>query len=240
MTTTERVEIGDAILCCGDCRRLVDDLPDGAVDHVITDPPYAEQTHQGARTRSSEQKLVHFSAFTTDDAIAFGASAVRVAKRWVLMTCDWRHAGRMEDRGLPLVRLGVWRKPNGAPQFTGDRPGVGWEAVAILHRPGKKRWNGGGRHAFWDVPKIEGEHPTQKPLNLLRAWIADFTAPGDLILDPYMGSGTTGVAALELGRRFIGIEIDEKYFKIACRRIENVQRQPRLIPDAPAQQALIA
>jgi site-specific DNA-methyltransferase (adenine-specific) len=64
------------------------------------------------------------------------------------MTCEWRHASKFEEAGLPLVRLGVWIKPNGAPQFTGDRPGTGWEAVAILHRSGKKKWNGGGLSTF--------------------------------------------------------------------------------------------
>jgi site-specific DNA-methyltransferase (adenine-specific) len=141
------------------------------------------------------------------------------------MTCEWRHAAKLEESGLPLVRLGVWVKPNGAPQFTGDRPGTGWEAVAILHRPGKKHWNGGGHHAVWMVPKIEGEHPTQKPQKLINEWVRLFSDAGETIFDPYMGSGTTGVACLKLDRKFVGCEVRPDYFEIACRRIEQAYQQ---------------
>jgi site-specific DNA-methyltransferase (adenine-specific) len=106
---------------------------------------------------------------------------------------------------------------------------MGWEAVAICHRPGRKRWNGGGRHAFWSVPKAgKYGHPTEKPLTLVLSWISDFTDLGECILDPFMGSGTTGVAAVKLGRSFIGIEREPKYFDTACRRIEAAYAQPDL------------
>jgi site-specific DNA-methyltransferase (adenine-specific) len=94
-----------------------------------------------------------------------------------------------------------------------------WEAVAILHREGKKRWNGGGHHAVWVCNVELGEHPTQKPLKLLLEWVAKFSDPGETILDPFMGSGTTGVACAQLGRRFIGIEKNANYFEVALRRI---------------------
>ena len=148
----------------------------------------------------------------------------------------------LEAAGVPLVRLGVWIKPNGAPQFTGDRPGTGWEAVAILHREGKKRWNGGGHHAVWHCPIEQGEHPTQKPLRLVSDWLRAFSDFGETILDPFMGSGTTGVAAVKLGRKFIGIEIEPKYFDIACRRIDEALRSPDMFIErpkpAPKQEAL--
>ena len=125
-----------------------------------------------------------------------------------------------------MVRLGIWRKRNGAPQFTGDRPGTGWEAVAICHRPGKKRWNGGGRHGFWDVPKVNfAGHPTSKPVALYEAFASDFTEAGSTILDPFMGSGTTGVACVKTGRKFIGIELDRGYFDIAVKRIEKALKE---------------
>jgi site-specific DNA-methyltransferase (adenine-specific) len=102
---------------------------------------------------------------------------------------------------------------------------MGWEAVAILHREGKKRWNGGGHHAVWVCNVEHGQHPTQKPIALLLDWIAKFTEPGELVLDPFMGSGTTGIACERLGRRFIGIEKDPKYFELACARITAAHRQ---------------
>ena len=228
------VIIGNATLYNADCRDVLPMLTE--VDAVITDPPYGEKTHVGARTggnghsdpSSGKEQLVKFDSITTEYFIDFCKQCVSLAKRWVVMTCEWQHAAKLEESGLPLIRLGVWIKPNGAPQFTGDRPGTGWEAVAILHREGKKRWNGGGHHAVWNVPKIDGEHPTTKPPQLLNRWVKDFTDKQEVILDPFMGSGSTGVAAVQMDRKFIGIEIDNKYFDIACKRIEDAQRQQRM------------
>lgn len=213
----------------GDAFKLLPAMPDASVDHVMTDPPYAEQTHKGARTGNGDVALVDFDAITDEQFFALCAESVRVARRWVVMTCEWRHAAMAEQAGLPVVRLGVWIKPNGAPQFTGDRPGTGWEAVIVLHREGKKRWNGGGHHAVWTMNKVEAKyHATQKPLPLLKKWVTQFTDPGDLILDPFCGSATTGVAALQLGRSFMGIEVDEKHYATALRRLQDTTAQPML------------
>lgn len=209
---------------CEDSVAYLAGLPDGAVDCVITDPPYAEKTHAGARTsRGSDRagvKLVSFASVDDDAFLTLCRQAVRVAKRWVVMTCDWRHAAVAEVAGLPVVRLGVWVKPDAMPQLTGDRPGTGWEAVLILHRPGKKRWNRGGHHGVWTCPvERNNDHPTQKPVRLLRSWIRDFTDPDEHVLDPYAGSGTTGVAAFLEGRRATLVEHDPRYAAVARRRV---------------------
>jgi site-specific DNA-methyltransferase (adenine-specific) len=173
-------------LVCGDGFAVLRDLSDRAVGHVITDPPYAEKTHAGARTenhttavapgkRYGSHALVDFASFDDETFLTLCDEAVRVARRWVLMTCDWRHSAAAECGGRPVVRCGVWIKPDSAPQFTGDRPGTGWEAVLILHRQGRKRWNGGGHHAVWTHPiERDGDHPAQKPLPLVRRWLKDF------------------------------------------------------------------
>jgi hypothetical protein len=90
-----------------------------------------------------------------------------------------------------------------------------------MHPVGRKVWNGGGRAAIWRhlVERGEKEHPTQKPVTLMHELVELFTQPEHVILDPFMGSGTTGVAALRTGRAFIGIERDERYFEIACSRL---------------------
>jgi site-specific DNA-methyltransferase (adenine-specific) len=199
--------------------RCEDVLLSLAVDVTITDPPYAERTHVGARSGNAvDEKLIHFDSITDEALVAIARQLVGVTKRWVLMTCDWQHAVRLEECG-DLVRLGVWIKPNGAPQFTGDRPGTGWEAVALLHRGGRKEWNGGGHHAVWHCPIVQGQHPTEKPLALVKQWVSLFSQPGELILDPFMGSGTTLRAAKDLGRRAIGVEIEERYCEIAAKRL---------------------
>ena len=155
-----------------------------------------------------------------------------------MFSCEWKHVHKLDSAGL-LVRFGIWRKPDGAPQFTGDRPGMGWEAVAVCHRPGRKYWNGGDSHAFWSVPKAGSfGHPTEKPVPLFSAWVRDFTNAGETILDPFMGSGTTGVACVKLGRKFIGIEIEPKYFDIACKRIEAAYAQPDMFVSPPQPKAV--
>jgi 16S rRNA G966 N2-methylase RsmD len=216
----------------GDCREILPTLP--KVDLVLTDPPYGAVTHDGARSSKNVNiASVTFAPLTSDELCSLAASFVEASRRWVVMTCEWRHAVQLEKETKALVRLGVWVKPNGAPQFTGDRPGTGWEAVAILHREGKKFWNGGGHHAVWHCPIEQGEHPTQKPLRLIHRWITDFSVPAETILDPFMGSGTTLVAAKQLGRKAIGIEIEERYCEIAAKRLSQ-----EMLPifEAPAPQ----
>jgi site-specific DNA-methyltransferase (adenine-specific) len=197
-----------------DCREL---LPSLSCHVVITDPPYGKGTHDGART-SIDEKLVTFEHIGAAEFVDASRKLVECARRWVVMTCEWKYAHLLHEAGL-LVRLGVWIKPNGAPQFTGDRPATGWEAVAILHRPGKKQWNGGGHHGVWTHNIVQGEHPTEKPLGLVKKWIEQFTNPGETILDPFMGSGTTLRAAKDLGRKAIGIEVDARYCEVAVRRL---------------------
>lgn len=231
--------IGACELYLGDCREILPHLP--MVDHVMSDPPYGDDdTHAqhlstiSLRNGDSAGQPLRFAGISADELLNHARAWCESAHRWVVFSCEWKHAHRLDDDGL-LIRLGIWRKPDGAPQFTGDRPGTGWEAVAICHRSGRKRWNGGGKHAFWSIPKHgTSGHPTEKPVGLVGAWVRDFSDPGDTILDPFMGSGTTGVACVKLGRKFIGIEIDETYFNIACKRIEAAYAQPDMFVQAPA------
>jgi site-specific DNA-methyltransferase (adenine-specific) len=220
-------QIGASVIFHADAFEIMPTLDD--IDIILTDPPYNPKTHKGARSsKSLVQSRIDFDSLSEEQFIQFCTNSIVLAKRWVVMSCAWQHAARLEQVGLPLVRLGVWHKPNGAPQFTGDRPGTGWEAIAILHREGKKRWNGGGHHAVWVCNVEHGLHPTQKPLTLLLDWVKKFSEPGETILDPFMGSGTTGVACARLGRTFIGIESRRDYFDLACRRIDDAYRQSDL------------
>ena len=195
-------------------------MADGCVDHTITDPPYSDQTHTGARTSLKKKLITTFEGISAPLFVEIASELVRVTKRWVLMTCDWHHAAIAEAAGLPVVRLGIWVKPDAAPQFTGDRPATGWEAVLIMHRPGRKQWNGGGHHAVWHCGvQRDARHPTEKPLSLVRRWVRLFSDPGETIFDPFAGSGTTGVAAKREGRRALLIEKNEKYADICRERV---------------------
>lgn len=200
----------------GDARELVPAIVGShTVSHVITDPPYDAATHAGARTLAGGEVggLIDFAPIT---AVEIGDVLSRAApRRWVIATVDWRHIPVLESRpplGLRFVRFGIWNKPDSAPQL---------EAVAILHREGERmRWNAGGELAHWEFPRARNaSHPAEKPIALIRRWIADFTDPGDLILDPFMGSGTVLRAAKDLGRQAIGIEIDRRWCEHAAARL---------------------
>lgn len=252
---------GRIVLHLGDCREVMATLADKSIDVVITDPPYSEHVHtkskagsgerswqdKGAsvdpsRRRIAKDRDLGFASLTTDVMTACADAFDRLSKRWVLVFSDvesthlWR--GELTASGLDYVRTGAWIKVGGSPQFTGDRPAVGFEAVTIAHPAGKKKWNGGGTHAVWSEtiahPSGADEriHTTQKPVKLMRKLVALFTDPDDLILDPFAGSGTTLVAAYEQGRRAIGCELDEKNAEAAAKRLENLTAQGALFGGA--------
>jgi DNA modification methylase len=221
----------------GDCLEVLPLLEQ--VDHVITDPPYSEYTHSkqwigaaltadGAPRVGTKFTELGFDALTTEMRDAFSAHARRLSARWVLAFSDiesissWR--GALEGVGLDYVRTCIWDKVDSAPQFTGDSPAAGCEAICVAHQPGRKKWNGGGRRNLFRHP-VNGSaggskpHPSTKPLPLMRELIELFTDPGDLILDPFMGSGTTLRAAKDCGRRAIGIELNETYVQVAIDRL---------------------
>lgn len=236
MSQHERVVIGDATLYLGNCMELMRyGWPE--VDHVITDPPYSANTHKMAKTNKGAghgRKLVTFEALTDDEFDKVMETCLSSCYEWVIATCDYKHAARFYEHPR-FVRLGAWVKPNPMPQISGDRPGQGFETVLILHAGCvAKKWNRGGGSGVWTVPVNSGsEVPTQKPLALVSALVSDFTTAGETILDPFMGSGTTGVAAALLGRSFHGIESDPRHFDIACRRIEQAYNQRPLFEAAP-------
>jgi hypothetical protein len=191
-----------------------------SVDHVITDAPYDPRTHVGARSHGDSTSKIDFAPLDVPISVEF---MIDVARRWIVSFCTMEMTGEYQRvAGLAWVRAGFWRRPDGAPQFTGDRPATPGDAIAIMHGPGKKRWNGGGRHAYYEcgVERADRVHPAQKPLGLMLSLVADYTDAGETILDPFMGSGTTLVAAKQYGRKAIGIEREEKYCEIAAKRLQ--------------------
>lgn len=216
-------------------------IPDKGVTHVITDPPYGSEVHTaGRRVRevganlgaASGRKTVSaplsFSAITQDSLSSVSGQISRTPARWVIVfsQVEWAmrwQASLTSDGELTPRRIGVWVKPDGQPQFSGDRPGMGYESIVFCHRKGRSAWNGGGRVGVFthnkNTPGGAHFHETQKPLPLMLELVELFTDPGDIVLDPFCGSGTTGVACIRLGRRFIGIEKDAKYAAVAQERL---------------------
>lgn len=220
----QATRVGDAVLYCGDSARLQPHI--GRVDAVITDPPYSPRTHRNAKTNKAgavDKQLVTFDALGDAAFMAAACGWLASAHGWCVVTCDYRHAALLFD-WPEFVRLGAWVKRNPVPQLTGDRPGQGFETVVILHAGRRRKaWNRRGGPAVWHHPVCnKASVPTQKPLALIADFVADFTVAGEVVLDPFMGSGTTGEACLRAGRRFIGIEQDPERYAIAVKRLRSV------------------
>jgi site-specific DNA-methyltransferase (adenine-specific) len=219
-------------------------LADRSVDHVICDPPYEAEAHtQGRRGRRGgtfKETPLSFAAITQDERRWAAMEFRRISRRWVVIFCQieavdaWRAAIGHDA----YVRTMVWIKDTTTPQMTGDRPGMGWESILVAHAPGAKRWNAGGRCGVWRGPSVvqmgtPNEHETQKPLSLMEDLLRAFTDPDDLVCDPFAGSGTTGVACIRLGRRFIGWEKDPSYYETARKRLGAARQQYELLPRGP-------
>jgi len=221
--------------------------PWGDVDHVLTDPPYDAAVFDKARTcgslstdpkyqgqsQAAPRLVFEYDPADPDMSRRFAAFVGEHCRRWCVFTLDaesiheWRQ--RLTEAGVVHVRQGFFHRPNATPQFSGDRPAQPGDFVEIAHAAGKLRWNGGGKSAYWVGFRERGAiRKGQKPLTLLRAWVEQFTDPGELICDPFTGSGTTGVAAVSMGRKFVGYEIDPAMAKKAAARIREASKQQRL------------
>jgi site-specific DNA-methyltransferase (adenine-specific) len=205
------------------------------VDHTIADPPFEWQAHSlQRRTKPGGGVTALTLGFAPiDETLRTEAARLmaRLTRRWTLIFCQaeslalWRVA--LEAGGARYRRACIWVAPDKMPQFSGDRPGMGFESLVVCHAPGKSRWNGHGRHGVFIHNKGgEGpgpnEHQTQKPLRLMKELVMLFTDPGETILDPFCGSGSTLRAARDLGRKSIGIDVDERCCAIAARRMSQM------------------
>ena len=198
--------IGKATLYLGNCLDIMPSLP--KVDAVITDPPYgigfaAQPTNYQRKNGMKPQEWDNEKALGIDALRALGAVQI-----------VW--GGNYYD--LPATRGWLsWFKPDAPPSMAHFE--LAWT-----------NQDRNARQISCSIAETNAErvgHPTQKPLKVMR-WCIEQAGMPEVILDPFMGSGSTGVAAIQCGKRFIGIEIHEPYFNIACERIENAQRQERL------------
>lgn len=250
-----RVEvIGDAILHLGDCREILAGL---SVDHVISDPPYEASLHDSknklrGRMRADRGPNLRGLDFAAIDDIR--ADVVRLAagaaSGWFIAFCTvegtWEWAAAINASTMKYKRACAWIKPDSTPQLNGQCPAQGYECFVVAWAgDGHSRWNSGGKRGVYTHcvnTGRQGEHPTEKPVPLMMEIVGDFTRPGETICDPFMGSGTTGVACAKLGRSFVGIEQNERWFDLACRRIAEAYKQPRLFAEPiskPKQEAFL-
>ncbi len=248
MTYKRKEQIGECTLYLGDCLEIMPTLE--SVSHAIFDPPYEDEIHDsiGKIRRNDGVKMIKSLGFSSINSIRqdVAKQAIALSQGWLIAFCiaEGTKAWEVEIKknGGKYDTTICWIKPDAMPRMNGQGSARGFEcAVTAWCGTGYRKWNAGGKRGVYthcvNPSDRQGEHPTEKPVKLMAEILTDFTNCGETILDPFMGSGTTLVACAKLGRKGIGIEISEKYFDIACRRIKEAYRQPDLFVE-PTRKAL--
>lgn len=221
--------IGPHTLYLGDCLEVLPGL--GPFDAVLSDPPYGI-----GYTGGIPDTGLSSTGHANDKPIAWDGKPFDPTP-WLKQPCILWGANHYAQR-LPHGRWLAWNKLGGKEpwdQFSDVE--FAWQNTRAADKIFSHLWKGlcqAGRGE-------KRHHPTQKPIALMK-WCLGFLLDAQTILDPFMGSGTTGVACQKLGRKFIGIEIDRQYFDIACKRIEDAMRQPDMFVESyepPEQQSLL-
>ena len=249
-----RVEqIGDATLYLGDCLEILPTLP--KVDAVITDPPYSSGgAFRADRAGSTAKKYMGGHGRPAAVEIDVVGDS-RDGLGWAFWATLWlTQCYRILGDGAPCVIFSDWRQLPNATNVL-QAAGFVWRGVGVWAKPGYRPMAGRFAHQAeyfpwgtkgatpWDyskeclpgvfddaAPGARREHQTEKPVALL-ANMLKITPSAAIVVDPFMGGGTTGVACAQLGRKFIGIEIEPRYFDIACRRIERAYAQGKLFQE---------
>jgi len=254
----KREQIGDCTLYLGDCLEVLPKLGPESIDMVFTDPPYGHNNNNnndlihnrekalGKKCAPQEARPIPNDGPEANDLVqwAFGGFA-RLLKPGCCCCCcccgggpdpQFARWSLMLDGPLEFKQMVVWDK---GPMGMGWHYRRSYETVLVGQKRGAAcKWFDSTntieniiRPGYRGISKIiptKDEHPTLKPVGLGAHFIGLHSQRLDTILDPFMGSGTTGVACVQLDRKFIGIEIEERYFDIACRRIEDAYKQPKL------------
>ena len=213
-----KVEIGLATLYLGDCADILPTI--GKVDAVVTDPPYGIGYKHSGKAKGKWEKANSHAIYMDDKE--FDPKPYFLAKKIIMFGAD--HFARHLPQGGVFH---IWDKECGRTNrfdsFSDAE--IFWTNFSCKRRVIRYMWK--GLQVENPAQDQERFHPTQKPVFVM-SQIIEMCRDSNFILDPFMGSGTTGVAAVQMGRKFIGIEREQKYFDVACKRIEMAQAQERL------------
>ena len=217
----------------GDCLELMKDIPDKSIDLVVTDPPYkivqGGCTNKAVRLKGSNQEQLKKGTLFNNNSIKFNEwipEVYRVLKNnshCYIMSND-RNINELlnicEKVGFKLLNILVWGKSKHSPNRYYLK---NCEFIVFLRKGKAKNINNMGTKQLLLIDNVENKnHPSEKPIKLMEILIKNSSNEQDKVLDPFMGSGSTGVACINTNRNFIGIELDEKYFNIAKERIEKI------------------
>ena len=205
----------------GDCLEKMKDIPDGSVDAIITDIPYAVVNRPSNGIRNLDKNKADVLTFCIKD---FLNECERISKGYCIIFCGREQFSYIYEFFTKLngtTRTVIWEKSNPSPMNGQHIYLSGVEIAVWFKKRGHKTFNAHCKNTVFRHPNGRNKyHPTEKNMNLWNELLMDCTNEGDIVLDPCMGSGTTGVACVNLNRDFIGIELDEGYFEIAKNRIQ--------------------
>lgn len=211
-------------IICGDCLEVMKEIPDKSINLVLTDPPYGiKESNEKNRTRARLAKTTDFGHYDWDKQKVkkeYFEEIRRVSKNQVIFGGNY-YASILGDSSCWLV----WDKDNGKNDFSDCE--LAWTSFKTAVRKFKWRWNGMLQEDMKN--KEKRVHPTQKPLPLFKWILEKYSQPNDIILDPFLGSGTTALACLELNRHFIGIELSPEYCEIAEKRIKPIIQNQQIL-----------
>lgn len=219
----DKVVIGDCELWHGDCREVLPLLP--ACDLILTDPPYGIGEAAGknkSRGKIAVARDYGNDAWDNEPPPAWVIELMRAKAKWQVLF------GGNYYSLPPATCWLVWDKENGESDFADCE--LAWTNLPKAVR--RLRWRWAGMLQQDMANKEVREHPTQKPVPVMR-WALMQVRDAATVCDPFMGSGTTGVACVHEGRRFVGIERERRYFDVACERIAQAQREHPLLPPEP-------
>lgn len=212
-----------------DCVDVLRALPDGCVDAIVTDPPYNAINRATSGLRSLDKGLADSSpiniSFLVNEFWRIGRESFYVwcsDEQYTEWTMEFKQRGA-------TTRICAWHKTNPSP-MNGDKLWLSALELCVFARKPKATFNLHCAHPVWDEPTEQGDidHPTPKPVSLMRRQLLASMPEGGVVLDPFCGSGSTGVAAVDSGYRFVGVEAHPKYAAIARRRIADAAAQGNL------------
>ena len=223
---------------CGDCLELMKEIPDGSIDLILTDPPY-KVTARGSAGNSGGmlQKKINRSGQVFEhndvDVKDYAPQFFRLLKdgSHCYVMCNHTNLINMlnvfTQSGFHFIKCLIWNKGN---KIMGQYYMSQFEYIMFFRKGKGKKINNCGTSDILSIPnkKTKDEngkniHDTEKPVELMEILIENSSNEGDVVLDPFMGSGSTCVAAVHTGRHYIGFELDEKYFDITCKRLDEAE-----------------
>lgn len=212
-------------LMLGDCLERMKEIPSGSIDMILTDPPYGMKYKRHI-------KNPRFDEIMNDNNLQWLPAVMDEIKRILTKNgnmyifCSWHNCDIFKNelqKRFHLKNMLIWNKGgNGMGDLRTDYGGIYEVIFFIVNNTGNQRGLNGKRDSNILSFSRSGNklHPTEKPVAIMEYLVSKSTDEGNVVLDPFMGSGTTGVACANLNREFIGIEMDEGYFNIAKERIE--------------------